>query len=305
MKVSVLVGSRNRPDVLRRCVATALNQDYSDLQILVLDDHSDRYRLDEIIQAEFHDPRLRCFRSEQPLGVAGGRNFLMQQASGDIFCVIDDDACFAQTDAVSRLVETFDAHSRVGILAFKIINHVNNKTDLRLPFNRRQRRKNPRIMTQAGLVSYFVGTGHAIRRCVIERCGSYRADLMYGEEELDLSYQAIEQGFEILYVPEIAVLHYPQPSVVTRQKGYRHQELYYHVRNRFFLAYKYLPARYIPSYLSVWLITYGFSAAKSAALGEYCGGIAAGFKLLRQLKRTPLSRQAIAYLAAHHGRLWY
>ena len=47
---------------------------------------------------------------------------------------------------------------------------------------------------------------------------------MYGEEELDLSYQAIEAGFDILYLPAVEIHHYPRPPVVDHKDGYRQPE---------------------------------------------------------------------------------
>ncbi|RMG32519.1 MAG: glycosyltransferase family 2 protein, partial [Methanobacteriota archaeon] len=77
-KFSVLINSRDRLPILYRCLESVLTQDYPDLEILVLDDASTRYHLGDRLSAVFKDPRLHCFRVETPLGVAGGRNFLMQ-----------------------------------------------------------------------------------------------------------------------------------------------------------------------------------------------------------------------------------
>lgn len=305
MKVSVLIGSRDRPEALLRCLESVLKQDYTRLEILVLDDNSSLYHLEELLTAALSDSRLRCFRSNTSLGVAGGRNFLMRQAEGDIFCIVDDDAYFAGSDCISQIVEAFEHHPRVGILASKVLNHRNGQVELLVPFSRQWRRKRPHLTTEPQLVSYYLGGCHAIRRSLIEQCGSYQSDLIFGEEELDLSYRAIEMGFEIMYLPNVLVHHHPAPSVVSHWKEYRQPELYYHVRNRFYLAYKYLPWVYIPVYLGVWLNIYGLNALKSGAFREFLGGVVAGVRFLKKLKRTPLNPRAVQYLKTHYGRLWY
>lgn len=305
MKVSILIGSRDRLEVLKRCVKSACAQQYSPLEILVLDDNSSQVRLDEALAAQFPDSRLRCFRSDAARGVAGGRNFLMQQASGDIFCVLDDDAYFEDRDNIVQLVEAFKRDPKVGLVATKVVDHQAGQTDLRVPFSRRARKKQPDLAGRMQRVSYYLGTCHAMRRKLIERCGGYRDDLMYGEEELDLSYRAIEAGFELLYLPDVVVHHHPQTSVVGQRGNHYHPELYYHVRNRFFLAYQYLPARYIPIYLSIWLSRYGLRAIRQGSFTEFLEGLRAGLTLTKSLQRTPLSPPAIRYLQAHHGRLWY
>jgi len=305
MKVSILIGSRDRIEVLRRCLKSALAQNYSSLEILVLDDNSSQYRLGDLISTELSTTHLRCFRSDTSLGVAGGRNFLMQQASGDIYCFVDDDAYFADNDCITKLVNTFKSHPDVGIIATKIIDHFDQQTELAVPFSRRWRNKQPDLVDTPQLVSYYVGTCHAIDRRVIEQCGDYQHDLMYGEEELDLSYRAVENEFRLFYLPDVVVLHHPQPSVVAKTGRHSHPELYYHVRNRFFIARRYLPWPYIPVYLMTWLVKYGFEAAKFRAFTEYFGGLRAGIRTLRLVGRKSLTPQAVAYLQSHYGRLWY
>lgn len=305
MKVSILIGSRNRPDVLSRCLQSALAQDYAPFEILVLDDASDQFRLDGLIVSKFQDRRLSCFRTERSLGVAGGRNFLMRQATGDIFCLIDDDAYFADSSCVKQIVEAFERYPGMGVLATQVIDHRAGEMSLLVPFSQAWRIKRPNLLTETQLVSYYLGTCHAIRRCVIEASGGYQNDLMFGEEELDLSYKAIGLGFQIMYLPNVIVHHHPQPSAIGGGSEKSHSELYYHVRNRFFLSYKYLPAIYIPVYLAVWITIYGLQAVKLNALKEFLLGISAGVKLLTRLERTPLDPQAVHYLKTHYGRLWY
>jgi GT2 family glycosyltransferase len=275
------------------------------MEVLVLDDHSTLYNLADLLAAQFPDKRLRCFRSDEPLGVAGGRNFLMRQARGDIFCIIDDDAYFADTQMVARFVEALAECHQVGILAAKVINHRAEQDELLVPFSPRLCKKYPRLCQERGLVSYYLGGCHAFRRQVIERCGDYQSNLMFGEEELDLSYRAIDAGFEIMYTPEVVAHHYPQPSVVGSPGPRRRPKLYYHTRNRFFLAYKYLPLRYIPVYLTVWLGVYGVRAVRTRAIRDFLAGIWAGLRFVFALRRAPLGSKSIQYLQTHYGRLWY
>ena len=304
MKISVLIGSRDRIDVLVRCLNSVLSQKYSPLEVVVLDDNSSQYCLQELLAAKITDPRLRCIRSDTMLGVARGRNLLMQQAGGDVFVVIDDDAYFADDQALCRLADVLHSQPGAGIVACKIIDHRAGQKRLLLPFSQRTRKQHPAITEQFGRASYFLGGGHAVRRQVINSCGLYSSELTFGEEELDLSYRAIEAGFQIYYLPTVIIHHYPQPSVVRAGK-LKQPELYFHVRNRFFLAYKYLPWKYVPFYLLIWLIRYSREGLQKKALRECRRGIRAGFNLWRRIDRTPLSPRAVTYLQKNHGRLWY
>jgi len=305
MKVSVLIGSRNRPHVLSRCLESVLSQDYSDFEVLVLDDASDQVDLCQALAERFNDPRLRCLRSDVQLGVSGGRNRLMSEATGDILCIIDDDAYFEDSGAITRFVNIFRSDKSIGIVACKVVDHRRGNTDLLVPFSRRWRRRRPDIVERAQYVSYYLGTCHAIRREVLERCGVYTPELMFGEEELDLSYRVIAAGYRIYYEPAIVVHHYPQASVFAKGKQGGAKELYYHIQNRFYLAYRYLPLRYMPVYLSIWLGQYLVKTIQTRTLGAFFAGIRDGILRLKKYQRTPLDEKAQRYLKEHYGRLWY
>lgn len=305
MKVSVVIGSRNRPETLCRCLESVLKQDYPDFEVLVLDDASDEVDLCQVIRERFDDPRLRCLRSDVQLGVAGGRNRLAAAAKGEVICFIDDDAYFENNSAIGEFVNVFLSDEKVGIVAVKVINHRQNKTELLVPIPRIWRLLKKGLLDRPQFVSYYVGTCHAIRREVFQKCGMYSDELMFGEEELDLSYRVVAAGYRIYYEPSIIVHHYPGSSVLAKGKQGEARELYHHVKNRFYLAYRYLPARYIPFYLSIWLARYFLQATKRKALGSFLAGICEGICQLSKQKRTPIDQEAVLYLRKHYGRLWY
>ena len=302
--ISVLIGSRNRAKVLVRCLEAVLNQEDVDLEVVVLDDGSTTPYATELAGRYANLP-VRFLRADVPLGVAGGRNFLMREARGDIFVVVDDDAVFADNRALFKIQETFFQHQDVGIVALKIVDNRDGREDLLIPFSRRDRLKDRGLANKTQLVSYYLGGGHALRRTVWERLGGYQEGLVFGEEEADLSYRAIREGFKILYVPDVVVHHYPEPSVVACGHWSHRGELFYHVRNRLYLAYKYLPLVYGPVYVGIWLSRYLIRSIRLGQFRDYCAGVLSGLLWLKSVKREPLDANAIAYLKQHFGRLWY
>lgn len=304
MKVSVLIGSRNRASVLERCLKSIILQDILDVEVIVLDDGSNAPKEYDNLVKSFNNPHIQLFHSAKPLGVSGSRNKLMDIANGDILFIIDDDAFFHGTDSLSLVLETFSINPDVGIVATKIKNHSLAKEDYRVPFSVRSLRKDPSLIDTGRYSSYFLGGAHAIRKEMIEDCSFYNPELFFGEEELDLSYRAISHGWKIYYEPRILVHHVPQPSVV--DKGNKTgEELFHHVKNRFYLAYRYLPARYLPSYLGVWLVKYLFDSIEMNALPNFIEGIVEGIGWLRRIKRDPLKPESIRYFRENLGRLWY
>lgn len=304
LTISVLIGTRNRPEALKRCLKSVLSQDYANFEVLILDDGSDSCDVCDLIQ-ELMNSRVRYFRAPQPLGVAGGRNWLMELAKGDVFCVIDDDAYFDSPYALTKIAEVLSRNPDIGIIAVKVVDHRGGKIGLLVPFSKWTLFRHPDLIDREVDVSYFLGTCHAIRRKVIEICGPYQPDLVYGEEELDLSYRAVQNDFRIRYIPDVIVHHYSHASVVQSPGSMRHPELYYHTRNRILIASKYLPYRYLIFYLAFWTLRYFVLALQTRALLEFVQGLVAGFRVARKVKRASLSPQAVTYLRKHYGRLWY
>src|SRR5690606_24414747 len=116
----------------------------------------------------------------------------------------------------------------------------------------------------------FLGGGHAVHRAVIDRCGYYRHISYYGHEELDLSFRAIDAGFEIWYLPEVTAHHVPPEQLSDGNQAWK---IYYLTRNRLIVAYTYLPWRYLVVHVSVWMGWYLAHAARHNALPAVWRGI--------------------------------
>lgn len=86
-KVSVVIPTYNRPDLLRRAIESALNQTYSNVEIIVVDDHSDN-DLDSLRQ-EY--PPIKVYRNVENRGGCFSRNRGITEASGEYINFLDDD----------------------------------------------------------------------------------------------------------------------------------------------------------------------------------------------------------------------
>jgi GT2 family glycosyltransferase len=225
----------------------------------------------------------------------------MRKANGDIYVVIDDDARFESDDALDKIVAGF--HDDVGIQALKIVDHPNERAE-RILAPVSQSRADEVDFDEPFQASYYVGGGHAIKRELIEQCGYYNNNLMYGHEELDLSYRAIESGFTIEYNPEIVVHHYPEPPVIDTDTVGR-PEFYYELRNRIYIGYRYLSPKYLVSYFLIWIGYYAFVSMKSFSPDEFARALVDGIRLCADVDRNPISSTTEQYLRQNYGRLWY
>lgn len=298
--VSVLISTRDRPETFERCLQSVLSQNYKNFEVLVLDNSTHLNTRDQL-NDELFDDCLKYTYIDKPYGVAGSRNWLMREASGDVYIIIDDDARFASDDALDNVVAGFS--DDIGIQAFKIVDHQDNGSE-RILAPVSQSHTDEVNFDKPFRASYYVGAGHAIKREVIEQCGYYNNDLMYGNEELDLSYRTIESGFTIEYNPEIVVHHYPESPVINTDTVGK-PEFYYELRNRLYIGYKYIPLKYLVSYFLIWIGYYAFVSMKSLSPDKFMSALVDGIRLCTDVDRNPISSSTERYLKHNHGRLWY
>jgi len=87
--VSVVIPTRNRPDLLLRAVRSALAQSFTDLEVVVVIDGPDeqtRLALDAL-----QDPRVSYVEMEQSVGGSEARNQGVLRAAGKWIALLDDD----------------------------------------------------------------------------------------------------------------------------------------------------------------------------------------------------------------------
>ena len=108
-KVSVIVPVYNGEKCVKRCADSILNQDYPELELILVDDGS-RDRSWEIMQAiAAADHRVKAIHQENG-GVSSARNRALAEASGTYvqFADVDD---WLPMDATKLLVREMEAQS--------------------------------------------------------------------------------------------------------------------------------------------------------------------------------------------------
>jgi len=300
LQFAILIASRDRPDELSRCLASVASQQGAEAEVIVLDDASARPIDGEALEAGPFP--LRLLRSEIRLGVGAGRNWLMREAKGDAFVVLDDDAFFVDDEALLRIEAALARYPEAGILALKI-RDFRGDTERWLTPHPRGAGTEERLATPHR-VAYFLGGAHVIRRSVVEACGMYPESYVYGNEELDLAYRAIDRGFAIQFVPDVVVHHIPPAAAGSTGADEARHRLYHHTRSRLLLAHTHLPAVPAVVYSLGWVGIYGLRALRRREVRAFLRGVRDAWREAKSTPRRPIGPAAIAYLRDHFGRLW-
>lgn len=86
--ISVLIPTYNRKWLLPRTLESVLKESYKNLEIILVNDAGEDV---QNVVDEMKDARIRYFRNETNLDLAGSRNVALRHAKGDYICLLDDD----------------------------------------------------------------------------------------------------------------------------------------------------------------------------------------------------------------------
>ena len=89
--ISVILPTYNRAYCLERAINSVLNQSYTDLELIVVDDGSDDGTKELVQKLQKADSRVKYFYTRINQGPAAARNYGIEQASGDYLAFQDSD----------------------------------------------------------------------------------------------------------------------------------------------------------------------------------------------------------------------
>ncbi|MGN0398083.1 MAG: glycosyltransferase family 2 protein [Candidatus Fimimorpha sp.] len=117
MRFSCIIPVYNtRKKDLDNCIKSVLNQSYTDFELLLIDDGSDKPTASLCDEYALENKKIRVIHQEN-MGLAGARNSGIDNAQGDFLVHIDSDDSI-EIDLLEKLVELIDANGRIDILCW-------------------------------------------------------------------------------------------------------------------------------------------------------------------------------------------
>jgi Glycosyl transferase family 2 len=189
--ISVVIATKDRPDLLRRCLRAVLDQQSdADFEVIVINDAG--CPVDAIVDT---DERISLIQGAGR-GPAAARNLGIARAAGEVVVFTDDDTIpqpgWLQTAirTLNRVPDAVGVAGRVTSPPFDILYEVGIDSD--------------------GLGN-FLTCNVAYRRAALERIGGFDAGFPYPHaEDRDLGYRMQTIG-EVRYEPHMVVMHPPRP----------------------------------------------------------------------------------------------
>ncbi|GGR13194.1 glycosyl transferase [Actinoplanes ianthinogenes] len=193
-EVTVVVATRNRPDLLRRTVPR------HHAPTIVVDNASDQ---------PLSVPGAALVRLPENIGAAA-RNIGVRQA-GTPFVAFADDDSYWEPGSLARAARIFRDHPRAALLTAKVLVGPEGRLDpvsagmAAAPIGTPPGAAGPSVLG-------FLSCAVVVRRDAFLAAGGFSPELfVYGEEAL-LAMDLAAAGHQLSYVPELVVRHHPEPA---------------------------------------------------------------------------------------------
>ena len=100
--VSVIIPTFERDEKLKRALLSVIQQTYSDIEILVINDSNSDIVVKRIIK-QINDVRIKYFKNERLKGANGARNTGILKAKGEYIAFLDDDDEFLENKLKTQI----------------------------------------------------------------------------------------------------------------------------------------------------------------------------------------------------------
>ena len=229
--IDVVILSWGRPEETIRCIESVFRQKEIAYTIYIIDQGSAAKEL-EILEKYAKEKDIILRKLGKNVGVPAGRNTGMKMGTNSYIFVIDNDAEIIGEYTFYKIIERFQSEDKIGIIGFKILNADMKIDSLSWVYPKSMLEKSDEYF----LTTRFVGAGHAILREGLEKTQMYDEKLFFTWEEMDLSYQFIQEGYKIVYDPSIEILHHVSPNKRIKWSGGRYRIF---CRNSVYIQKKY------------------------------------------------------------------
>jgi len=105
VKVSIILPTYNRAELLRTCLESIVDQKYTDWELFVIDDCS-QDDTEKVVQTYLSDDRIHYIRNSENLGMSHSRKKGLKLCKTDMIFITEDDLIL-HGDCLEILVDTF------------------------------------------------------------------------------------------------------------------------------------------------------------------------------------------------------
>lgn len=212
--VSVIVCTRNRGDNALTAARAILASEYSDFELLIMDQSDDDATRRALQPLCAQDGRLRYFRLELP-GKPGALNRARQEARGRWLALTDDD-CIPDSKWIGALLTAFEADPKIGVVFGDVRAAPHDNTTGYIPDNPITNAKiiytAREFLYMPGMIHFGIGANMAVRADAAEAVQGWDPCIGPGAkfgnaDDHDMAIRLLMAGYALAFCPEAHTTH--------------------------------------------------------------------------------------------------
>jgi len=223
-RVSVVIAAYNASRTIDDCLTSILKQDFSDYEVVVVDDGS----TDDTVEKVKEYP-VRLIKNPSQ-GLPAARNAGFEASKGNIVIFLDSD-CIVGRDLIGDLVRPLQ-NPEIGVTQPWWDNVTKDRLVPSLIFKIYEY-----SLPNTEYTDYFWGYCFAIRRELLKRVGGFDPATRMGADDIELAQRIIKAGYRIYLMKELRVKHLFRQSLLGHIKRHfriaRDQFVYVHQSKKF------------------------------------------------------------------------
>ena len=235
--VSIVVPTRDRPDLLRTCAEGVLNRtDYPRVELLIVDNGTEDAEALALIGALSDDPRVRVLRQPGPFNWSTLNNHAASHANGEVLVLLNNDIAVLRPDWLAVMA----AHALqpdVGAVGAKLlypdgrVQHAGLATDLQgvprhlFRFAAADDPGPSGLMALSRSVWSVTGACLAMRRKLFFDVGGLNEGLPVAYNDVEFCLRLTTQGYRIVWTPDAVLEHRELASRLPDHLGPRREQV--------------------------------------------------------------------------------
>ncbi|WP_405377142.1 glycosyltransferase family 2 protein [Nonlabens sp. Asnod3-A02] len=225
MQLSIIILNYNAAAFLELCVYSVMRAVKNlDAEIIVADNNSTDHSLEML--ASVYGDRIKVIAHKENHGFSKGNNLAVEQAQGEYLCILNPDTIVGEK-VFEECLAFAKVEAKAGFLGTQLIDGTGKylpESKRHVPTPKVARQKmlgndsnyyfNEVGQNERGKVEVLVGAFMFCKKDVYEDCGGFdERYFMYGED-IDLSYTALQKGYDNYYLGDQKVIHFKGESTV-------------------------------------------------------------------------------------------
>jgi len=206
--VSVVLLNYNGKEFLGNCLSSILESNYSNLEVVFVDNHSRDGSVEFVKRLCSDEDRVTILQNEENLGWSKGNNEGIRVAKGEIIVLLSNDM-EVDADWLSEMVKVMNSNPDIGVAQFNSLSMYDRKAldsarNFLDPFGYSYSFA-PRNSQEE--VFFAEGMAMAIKREVITKIGMLDEYYFMEYDDMDFSWRARLKGYKVVFVPSAIVYH--------------------------------------------------------------------------------------------------